>query len=64
MLRYSGGMFRLEVSDDGIGFTPAAKPGHHGLANLANRAAQLKGTIHWRVEGGTTVELNVPYLFK
>lgn len=64
LLRHELGAFLLQVSDDGIGFVPAAKPGHHGLENLKARAAHLKGAIEWRVESGTTVELNVPYLFK
>jgi signal transduction histidine kinase len=64
VLRCERGGFVMQVSDNGIGFIPAAKPGHHGLENLKIRAAQLQGTIEWRIESGTTVELNVPYLFK
>ena len=64
LLRHEFGAFLLQVSDDGIGFIPAAKPGHHGLENLKARAVQLRGAIQWRIESSTTVELNVPYLFK
>jgi ligand-binding sensor domain-containing protein len=64
VLSYERGIFSMQVCDDGIGFTPAAKPGHHGLESLRVRAGLLKGTIEWRFESGTTVELNVPYLYR
>ncbi len=39
--RYNGTM-QIEVADDGVGFDPAgAKPGGHGLANMAARAQQI-----------------------
>ncbi len=63
-LRFAEGVFTMQVSDDGIGFTPAAKPGHHGLENLKTRAAVLKGSIEWRVDSGTSVELSLPCLFR
>ncbi|HEY1984730.1 MAG TPA: two-component regulator propeller domain-containing protein [Terracidiphilus sp.] len=60
LLRYEGGVFTMRVCNNGVGFTPAAKPGHHGLESLKARASLLKGSIVWRFESGTTVELNVP----
>jgi len=60
VLRWEGEVFTMQVCDNGIGFTPAAKPGHHGLQSLKARAGLLHGTIEWRFESGTTVELNIP----
>jgi signal transduction histidine kinase len=60
LLRYEGGALTMQVCDDGVGFTPAAKPGHHGLESLKSRAGLLNGTIEWHFESGTTVELHVP----
>jgi len=40
--RCHNGIMRIEVEDDGVGFDPAgAKPGGHGLANMAARAQQI-----------------------
>ncbi len=60
VLRYEGGVLTMRVCDDGVGFTLAAKPGHHGLESLKSRAGLLKGTIEWRFEAGTIVEVKVP----
>lgn len=58
----------LRISDDGVGFEPAAgvqedsAGSHHGLRNLASRAAQLGGTF--RVDSapgrGTRLLLHIP----
>jgi signal transduction histidine kinase len=53
----------ISIRDDGVGFAPAAAPATgHGLANLARRAARLKGTC--RVASspgrGTCVEFQAP----
>ena len=40
--RCDNGVMQIEVRDDGIGFDPAgAKPGGHGLVNMAARARQI-----------------------
>ena len=40
--RCYNGVMQIEVRDDGIGFDPAgAKPGGHGLVNMAARAQQI-----------------------
>jgi two-component system, NarL family, sensor kinase len=58
---------RLEVRDDGSGFTAAdrelrGEQGHLGLALLEGLAAQAQGTlsVHAAPGAGTTVELEVP----
>jgi signal transduction histidine kinase len=52
------------VADDGRGFDPTAapRPGHHGLANMRARAAELGATLDLDSNpgGGTTVRLWVP----
>jgi len=53
----------LEVSDDGCGFnTDAQHPGHLGLRSMAERVAELGGTLHVdsRPGGLTTVHALVP----
>jgi signal transduction histidine kinase len=44
--RCHNGVMRIEVEDDGAGFDPAAKPGGHGLANMAARAQQIGAAYH------------------
>jgi signal transduction histidine kinase len=61
-LRFSRGILTLRVSDNGAGFPLQVKPGHHGLESMEARAKSLRGTIVWRNEAGTTVELSMPYL--
>lgn len=54
---------RLTIEDDGLGFdaTTAARPGHHGLANLRRRALRLGGDIDWSaLQPGTRVSLRLP----
>jgi signal transduction histidine kinase len=62
-LRHEGDDLRLEISDDGAGFDPAmaAPGGHHGLANMRDRAAALGGTLHVASSGtGTTIIVRLP----
>ena len=59
-LTYERGILIMRVCDDGVGFKPEPKPGHHGLLSLRARAASLGGTIEWHCGPGTTVELRVP----
>jgi signal transduction histidine kinase len=46
-LRFTDGEVALTVSDDGIGFDPAAlpSPGGLGLRNMEERARKLRGTL-------------------
>jgi signal transduction histidine kinase len=58
-----GDDLRLEISDDGAGFDPAmaAPGGHHGLANMRDRAAALGGTLHVTSSAtGTTIIVRLP----
>jgi ligand-binding sensor domain-containing protein/signal transduction histidine kinase len=59
-LRFERGILTMEIVDNGIGFKPEMKPDRHGLQSLKIRAATLGGTIKWRCEQGTTVEVRVP----
>jgi len=60
-----GEQFELRVEDDGRGFEMAAvsSEGHHGLGNLARRAAVLGGTvtIEAALGRGTRVRLVAPF---
>ncbi len=59
------GSLRLEISDDGRGFDPAAPLGssHHGLRNIADRAARIGGTLQIESQPGTGTRIIVgtPY---
>ncbi|HEX7346184.1 MAG TPA: GAF domain-containing sensor histidine kinase [Candidatus Limnocylindrales bacterium] len=58
-----GPLLRLEVADDGVGFDAGQPPpsGHHGLANMRDRAAALGGSLEIESgEGGTTIIVRVP----
>jgi signal transduction histidine kinase len=62
-LRHGAGGLRLELSDDGSGFDPSRRspPGHHGLANMRDRAEALGGTFDIRSgPSGTTIIVTVP----
>jgi len=62
-LRQVNGSMRLEIADDGVGFDPsAAVPrGHHGVANMRDRAAALGGRLELGSTGrGTTIIVTVP----
>ncbi|WP_373045134.1 sensor histidine kinase [Vulgatibacter sp.] len=54
---------RLRITDDGVGFDPAATPpGHYGLAGMRERARGSGGSlqIHTAPGSGTTIELQLP----
>ncbi len=52
------GVMRIEVKDDGVGFDPAgAKPGGHGLANMAARAQQIGATYQLLATPGQGVRV-------
>ncbi len=48
MLFWSEDLLIVAVTDDGVGFNPAApsQPDHHGLAMLHERATSLNGQLH------------------
>ena len=53
---------RIEIADDGIGFVPEDVCSGHGLGNLRERAAMMKGrtTLTSAPGAGTTLVLDVP----
>jgi signal transduction histidine kinase len=53
---------RIEISDDGCGFTPGRVVSGHGLGNLRERAAMMRAELQLDSEPGrgTTVILEVP----
>ncbi|HEY3027399.1 MAG TPA: two-component regulator propeller domain-containing protein [Pyrinomonadaceae bacterium] len=57
-----GSFLSLVVSDDGVGFAPAAAVEGHGLNSMRQRAARLGGTLKVEAaEGkGTTVSATIP----
>ena len=59
-LRFEHGWLTMLIADNGIGFTPHAEPGHHGLASLEARSQALGGKIAWHSENGTTITLSIP----
>lgn len=60
--RRSRDQMTVEISDDGIGFEPAAPSTGHGLSNLRERAATLHGELHIRSQPGhgTRITLTLP----
>ena len=63
VLRQGGDDLLLELTDDGIGFDASADvpAGHHGLANMRDRAEALGGTFDIQSRpGGTTIIVRVP----
>jgi signal transduction histidine kinase len=58
------GSLRVIVSDDGIGFECAAKPGHYGLVTMRERAESAGGSLIVTSQPGkgTNVETWVPVL--
>lgn len=58
------GVYRLSIVDNGIGAADTAGrlPGHHGVANMRERATSLGGRIEISATpgGGTTVSVTVP----
>lgn len=61
-VRKESGAVVFEVSDDGVGFDPAATEGGNGLRNLKERAAALRGSaeIVSEMSRGTVVRWRVP----
>lgn len=62
-LRQDEGVLRVRMSDDGSGFDTslAAPAGHHGLANMRDRAKALGGTFDLRSGAdGTIIIVTVP----
>jgi len=61
-LQADGPFLSLVVSDDGIGFDPAAASEGHGLKSMRQRAEKLSGTlkVETREGKGTTVIASVP----
>jgi signal transduction histidine kinase len=60
----AGGTWQLTIGDNGIGFDPAGvvKLGHHGLANIRERAGRVGGTVTFDSQpgAGTRVVVRVP----
>ena len=63
VLQFANGTLTMQIIDNGVGL-PTGMTGpqsdHHGLESLKARARILGGTIEWRCEQGTLVELIVP----
>jgi ABC-2 type transport system ATP-binding protein len=61
-LRYAASMIRLEVTDEGVGFDPAAVNGGYGLAGMRARVDEVGGavTVRSAPERGTSVTVEVP----
>jgi len=62
-LRRQGNRIRLEITDNGQGFSPAARQAHGmGLRNMRARAGKLRGRIAITSvpRQGTTVTLTIP----
>ncbi len=54
------GQGRLRISDDGCGFDPELpRPGHVGLGNLGERAAELGATLALRTAPGDGTDLQI-----
>ena len=52
----------LQITDDGIGFTPGGASGGHGLLSMASRARRLGGqlSVDSRPGAGTSLSLVLP----
>jgi signal transduction histidine kinase len=67
-LSYMGDVVSLDVRDDGVGFDPAARNGHHsaeggfGLTAMRQRVQGVSGTLAIESEpgGGTAISATVP----
>ncbi len=61
-VKQAGPNLLLDVTDDGAGPTGVKPQEGHGTAGMRQRAAELKGSIHWDpgTEGGTKVVLSFP----
>jgi signal transduction histidine kinase len=60
-IRRKGNSVQLEITDDGVGFDPAlaSAQGGLGLRGIAERVAQLAGTIHVHSAPGAGTKLGV-----
>lgn len=58
----SHSVLRLQITDNGIGFDPAAARNGNGLTNIHNRAAAMRGkiTINSKTNAGTRLTLKIP----
>jgi signal transduction histidine kinase len=56
------GLFRIEITDNGVGFDPASDSGGYGVGNLQKRLESLGGNcrIHSRPGAGTRIEMTLP----
>ncbi len=56
------GVLKIEITDNGIGFDPAAGPDGHGVVNLQKRLASLGGNcqIQSQPGAGTRIEITLP----
>ena len=61
-LNPTAGGLRIEITDDGCGFDPAAVVSGHGLGNIRERAAMMKAELSLTSSpgNGTRVMLDVP----
>ena len=61
-LNPTAGGLRIEITDDGSGFDPAAVESGHGLGNIRERAAMMKAELSLTSSpgNGTRVMLDVP----
>jgi two-component sensor histidine kinase len=57
-LRSSGPTCSLEIRDDGIGFTSAARDGSLGMRLIQSLSRQLKAKLHVTGEGGASIRLD------
>jgi signal transduction histidine kinase len=62
LVHHEGDQVRLQVTDDGLGFDPAARGGGGGLVHLRDRVNALGGTLQLVTEagGGTSVTALLP----
>ncbi len=58
-LETQDGVFRLTISDDGVGFDPARPGGGQGLRNIQERVAALGGRFEIQSAGGQGTRLTV-----
>ena len=61
-IKRNQGLMTVQISDDGCGFDPQTQSSGHGLSNLRERAATLRGEL--RIESGpsqgTRITLSLP----
>ena len=61
-IRLEGAVLKITVTDNGIGLTPEANPAGHGLDNIAQRMAAIRGkcALDTLAAGGFSVSLEAP----